>query len=375
MEPRVLSEIYDEATDCDHRNQTHKTDAWEVEYALQRANPGLLRTVSIYFSVISIMNVVRNAFFAEAEVREQNGESTAWIVYSSISLILCGLWNVIMYIFASCERTRNICVRMYSALCIGTLSFAYSGAVLAQIIIEIRRAKFQRIGYENVHLSINFDHFLPERACNDTDPVKTWRDVDNLLGFTKGCENRLLCPIACGYYLMITLCPILLEMDKMASLVLVFIHLAVLLIGTLSIGVNYKVMLTAATFQLLVGLIAQRICAYQEEYSKKRFFLSQATRNACERNHELLKTLMPENILQKLGPNPSVEMHGAVIPHCTVMFCMLKNAAELQDAFSEEVFQMLNRMFSEFDDAVRRRGMYKYQHGEGPHRATASPAM
>jgi hypothetical protein len=136
------------------------------------------------------------------------------------------------------------------------------------------------------------------------------------------------------------------------------------LVGTLSIGVTFNVMLPAATFQILVGLIAQQICVYQEEYSKKRFFLSQATKKACERNHELLKTLMPENILRRLGPNPSVEMHAAVIPHCTVMFCMLKNATELQDAFSEEVFQMLHKMFSEFDNAVRRRGMYKYQHGK-----------
>jgi hypothetical protein len=57
-------------------------------------------------------------------------------------------------------------------------------------------------------------------------------------------------------------------------------------------------------------------------------------------------------------------MHAAMIPHCTVVFCMLQNATELQDKFSEEIFQLLNLMFCEFDDAVNRHGMFKYQPGE-----------
>jgi hypothetical protein len=41
--------------------------------------------------------------------------------------------------------------------------------------------------------------------------------------------------------------------------------------------------------------------------------------------------------------------------------------AELQAAFSEELFGFLNTVFSTFDDAVTRFEMFKYQHVVGLH--------
>jgi hypothetical protein len=33
-----------------------------------------------------------------------------------------------------------------------------------------------------------------------------------------------------------------------------------------------------------------------------------------------------------------------------------------QDTFCPDVFELLNALFTEFDDAVERAGMFKYQH-------------
>ena len=46
--------------------------------------------------------------------------------------------------------------------------------------------------------------------------------------------------------------------------------------------------------------------------------------------------------------------------------------AALQDSFSEPLFRRLHALFSKFDDAVQRRGMFKYQH-VGPWYIVACP--
>jgi class 3 adenylate cyclase len=56
------------------------------------------------------------------------------------------------------------------------------------------------------------------------------------------------------------------------------------------------------------------------------------------------------------------ELVGNVIQHCTVMFCTLKDHKEMLAGYSDQAFQELHGLISEFDDAVVRAGMVKYQH-------------
>ena len=113
---------------------------------------------------------------------------------------------------------------------------------------------------------------------------------------------------------------------------------------------------------------------------QRQFTLARAMRNTSDRNRSLLHTLVPPNVVDYLDSlslssgrdsfSGGGELVGRDIPLCTVMFCTLERHAELQEAFSEEAFDLLSDIFAAFDDAVRRFGMYKYQHvGEwcGPH--------
>jgi class 3 adenylate cyclase len=51
-----------------------------------------------------------------------------------------------------------------------------------------------------------------------------------------------------------------------------------------------------------------------------------------------------------------------LIPHCTVMFCTIKQHKLLLSGFSDECLDQLHLLISEFDDAVLSAGMCKYLH-------------
>ncbi len=91
--------------------------------------------------------------------------------------------------------------------------------------------------------------------------------MEGVVGFSVGCEKSILSPLPAGLYIVVTLSHLAGDEQEFfsdARLLLAFILLGVFSISTLSVGVSYQLMLPAAAFQLVLGLIAHTVCANQE---------------------------------------------------------------------------------------------------------------
>ena len=75
----------------------------------------------------------------------------------------------------------------------------------------------------------------------------------------------------------------------------------------------------------------------------------------------MLHKFIPKAVISNLTMLSDKEI-GFNIQHCIVMFCSLEPQSDLRAACSEILFYRLNALFSKFDDAVQRSGMFKYQH-------------
>ena len=261
-------------------------------------------------------------------------------------------------LFPEFRKRRN----SYLAIC--TLVVDYIALVCCQVLIEIQREKFQETGFGYIIWGLEYDGFLPCKTCDDTDPVRSWTNTTDVTSVSIGCETKLLSAPVAAICIFIMFSPILLEIYSRSALILSFTNISIFLIGSLSVGCSYRAFLPAAALQLSAGFIAFRICEYQGISSREEESLSDATLDLWQSSRNILHSLIPANILEKIGSESSSNMICAEIQHCTIMFCMLEKAAELQDSFTEEVLQLLNSMFCDFDDAVERHEMFKYQHGE-----------
>jgi hypothetical protein len=189
---------------------------------------------------------------------------------------------------------------------------------------------FQRDGYEYILWGINYSTFLPIRTCNDTNPIKTWTDINSLdAGMSIGCDNRVLSAAIVPSYILCTFCPILFQLRCRTALILALQESIVLAIGLLAVGTRIYITVAAVLFQLAAGLTAAHFCRIQTAASRRQFVLQKDIRAAAEQNRRLLFSILPPNVVGKLDRDDD-GMVGALIPHCTVMFCTLEQAAELQ---------------------------------------------
>jgi hypothetical protein len=114
------------------------------------------------------------------------------------------------------------------------------------------------------------------------------------------------------------------------SVVLAFLQSLILAVGVLAVGTHSYVTITAALFQLTAGHTSAYFCRIQNMASRTQS-LYKDIKTAGEQNRSLLFTIVPANVVAKLDSAADYyNMVGALVPHCTVMFCTLEQAAALQ---------------------------------------------
>ena len=264
------------------------------------------------------------------------------------------------------KKYRKFCSEWFQEICAFTIMLTYLSFVWIQVWTEIRRSLFQRAGYEYIIWGIAFSGSYPVRTCNDTNPVITFTRLDPQdSGMSIGCANRVLSPAVVPMYILGTFCPILFRLKYRTALALAILMTLILAVGLMVVGTRSYIAISAVAFQLAAGLISAHFCAVQSAASYTQFMQVKGTREASKRSKDVLHTILPRNVAERLDSLPgggAGGMVGAAVPACAVMFCTLDKAGRMQDAFSERVFALLDGLFADFDAAVERFGMYKYQH-------------
>jgi class 3 adenylate cyclase len=163
-------------------------------------------------------------------------------------------------------------------------------------------------------------------------------------------------------YIVVNLYPIVFRMSPKSALVISAVDFAILAISLAMVGTKMLLFAVAITVHLAVSLSNVVVCTVHEKTSRAQFCVAKATKILASKRRNLLHTLIPDNVMLQLASHPDQGMPAASIPHCTVMFCLLEPQTVSQSATSEHQFNLLNDVFSEFDDIVQRFGMFKYHH-------------
>ena len=258
---------------------------------------------------------------------------------------------------------KEFCIKYYSNFCeITTFAIQFT-IIVPKVVIELRRTIFEP---QSGHLTwdVDFSHFPPARICTDHNPIKTWREpkIPELNLQNAGCNNMILWGGFICEYIVVSLYPILFRMSPRSSLILSTLGFAVLVISLLSVGTKLLLLFFAIALHLAVTLCNFVLCTSREKASREQFCVAKATKMLASKRLRLLNTLIPSNVVMKLASHQGRGMPAANIPHCTVMFCLLEPPTVSQTAASEQQFDLLNDVFSEFDDIVERFGMFKYHH-------------
>ena len=206
---------------------------------------------------------------------------------------------------------------------------------------------------------------LPERICTDIQPILSLNNLNISLGGVPfvGCDNILLSGDLCFGYLLLNLLPITFQVGFQFAIICSLINITTFIITVLSSGTKTFGLITIVVVEIIIGTIAAVECKRQRIASRNYFALAKGIKLATLQNRHLLYSLIPRNVVEHLRLH-SIEdgMPGTDIPVCTVMFCSLEPHELLRSSFSTEVFDLINDVFSEFDAAVQRSGMFKYQH-------------
>ena len=290
------------------------------------------------------------------------GGSDIWFLMTWIPNLICGVMYGIMATLFSLQSCRTACIRNYDVICAVTIVMSYISCVLTYLLVEVRRVMFQNAEFSHIVWGVDYSQHWPRRTCNDTDPAKTWLNPPDQSINSNGCNNLILSGGAYSLYIQLNLLPLIYKLRSSTATWVTIANSAILACSVLSVGTNSWSLFTSISCQLAAGVLGAHLCHRRDGQARRQFAVAKGIRQAAEQSGNLLYTLIPQNVVERLTVHKDGDMLGRTIDHATVMFCSLEPQGKLQAGFSEDIFDLLHNVFSEFDGAVQRHGMFKYQH-------------
>ena len=166
-------------------------------------------------------------------------------------------------------------------------------------------------------------------------------------------------PSCCS--VLVCLLPLILKMSPISVIFVTLAELVILIVSSTLRHFDFTDLFLAVFLQTSAGLSAVHISRSRLRVAREHFALAKAAKFASEQTSNRLHTLIPMQVLPALASHTGKEMLGALIPHCTVMFCSLHLDPAPSMSLADN-HRLLDRVFSALDEAVSRSGMFKYQH-------------
>ena len=276
--------------------------------------------------------------------------------------LISGTASLILFVLFSLRGFRRLCMRRYELLCAFWAVQTFALWLGTFVLLEVRRASYHPGGGgDYIRYGLNFSSGWPLRECNDSDPVRTIRSWPNLDG--PGCSNQVYSARCMGVCILIAAAPSVLLVSMTTAYAVAIFNTTVFIVASVAVGTNSGLLVLGVAVVSFAGFSAANCCEITKLDSKEEFALVDGTKRAAERSRTLLHTLIPPNVLSQLTVHDSRQgMLCKSIERCTVMFCSLEPISEMRPCFSESLFNLTHEVFSVFDAAVERWGMFKYQH-------------
>ena len=346
---------------------------WEDEFRDRTFQAGYVRVMCLIGAVWFIYDFGSTCFSC-ADAGDRAGGSGVWILLTYILEPITGGILVVIAILHSRSKYRKLCVQNHETMRGSISILAYLTFTSIDLVLELRRARFQDPSNPHVLFEISFQNGgFPIRRCNDSDPVASW--LRNKDYGSVGCSNLLLDGNTYGTLLLVCITPMILRMQPRSAVWIVLINSATFFSACLVVGTGFSAFVVPLLVQCATGLTTAYFCSLNERRSRAKFAIDKGIEFAARRNGDLLHTLIPRDVASRCQDADS-RMLAADIPRVVIMFCTLQAQPEMQERFSEGVFGLMNDLFSDFDDEVKAARMFKYQHVGGPRpRPPARPLL
>ena len=301
---------------------------WEPEFANSSFNTLSLKTSTMVVSVFLSFSVTQDHFVFD-------------LAFACLpKLMSVGAFVVIfIYLLRSCQER---CMQNYNLLC---------SIVAITIYVTVMWCQYNaKCGEMEAPTSQQRTHY--SGASNPDEKFRL---------FDRTSSSPLILPTACYYYALVSLLPTVLKMSPISATLVTIVECIILIIFCILNTVEWFDLVFVTAFQASAGLAAAHVCRSRLRVAREHFALAKAAKFAAEQTSNRLHTLIPMQVLPALTSHTGKEMLGALIPHCTVMFCSLHLDPAPSMSLADR-HQLLDGVFSALDDAVRRSGMFKYQH-------------
>ena len=335
---------------------------WECEFLAASYQPAYFRSICWAVGLCGSIEVLTSLNGHYDTV----GGGRVWrILTYGLGLFTCML-NLVTAVAYSLPYVsiKRKCAKYYDLMCALILVFLNATYVVGSVVSEMRKVMFQVHVMEHISRSMNHSSFLPMRSCHDLDPDKTWIG-GNMAVKSVGCTSTMLGGWAFGNIIMFGLLEPVFQMNAKSALVTSAINSVTLFAGLLVIGTRGGLIIASLLIYVASGLGSAYVCLILKSGAREHFTTMKHIQILSAQNSILLHAFIPKNVMSRLSAlasGSSYEMLEASMDNVLVMFCALQPQELLKANMSETTLALLNSIFSHFDDAVDRFGMFKYQH-------------
>ena len=302
---------------------------WEQEYLETSFQPLEIRIFSFISSVYYLLHFLIVEF---SNTDDGAGGNRFWVLMTWLPELYAAVSSAIVFFLVTLPKTHKFCRRIYDLICAYTILISYLAALIPSVVLEVRRARFQREGVTQISWGIDFSVFPPARTCNDSDPLQS-SSLPIAYATSLGCNNLVISGNIYSIYILHVLLPRIFRNGSPTAVAVALSASAALVAALVAVGTLPRDpgASTAVAFQLLVGLGAAYFCHVRKQISRQQFAVAKGTKFATEQNRNLLNTLIPQNVVQKLAGHKGGSMLGNEVKECTVMFCSLEPQARARE--------------------------------------------
>ena len=287
------------------------------------------------------------------------------VTFLSLAGLLC-VFNILVH-----GKSKVMLVHWERITCF-TMTGLFVLLALIRASVEVNGVQTEGFVSPYVRFSIVYEKgtLPPRTSCVDTQPWKTALEASPLAWQNEnaGCEGRYnnAWAVAGNAFYISSMAMTRLRgrhVMSVVSLGLIAISFAAFTVGAHNWGLARHLFILA-----LNGTVTATICERRRAQAMRNTGSLRRMIPMAQRCSELLATLIPPEVLEAAhdgdAPGAEAEIRGleltAQVDRVLVMFCVI--SPSLDSCSSREAFDLLNRVFLQFDHEVQRKQMFKYHH-------------
>ena len=338
---------------------------WTDMYRAERYQPNAARIAAAIGTTYTLATCLLNFSRDPGLQGDWGGISWAVALWGSRGMLAVFMGGLGGLLFV--RRLQPFCVRQYDLLCATMLIGVYACFVTYYLVYDLRNifadphaSSGHLFQFENVTFGIRMvaGGWFPLRNCTDANPEAQLM-VPFRAMYPPGCSSRLADGQSICFMCLFLFCfPVVLKLSAARTRLVGMLSCAFYSAVCICSGYTNFAFLWCLMVQICANVCASVVNHKREKLDKQNFATDMSVRFASLAHRDLLLTLIPESVLQKVTAEDDSQISEPVpIKFCTVMFAMLD-----YEVTTAEDFNFINSLFSAFDEAVGRAGLYKYQH-------------